>query len=183
MSMSLSAHKQHQLERQRREDEERRNRERDRLKWQATRHAIALWNMALAAGWRTIFWPSVGSALRVGCHWLHIVCPACRQMGEVDLRTLDYHPDASIAAVVRKLSCQRCCPNPPFAVPLGVTRRSWYGGDGWQLGPRMRAYYYSRRPSPFSPAPVLPPPPEPEPPEDIGWGPRMVAFGKAHGGA
>jgi hypothetical protein len=53
-------------------------------------------------------------------------------MGETDLRKVDIHPNASIATVVRAMSCRRCSPHPPFARPLGATRRSWYGGEGWQ---------------------------------------------------
>jgi hypothetical protein len=105
--------------------------ERNRLKLSTAKHVVALWNVALAAGWRTVFYPSMGTALATGCNWLHVVCPACQQLGEVDLRTLDVHPNASIGVVIRAMSCQRCSPHPPFARPLGATRRSWYGHDGW----------------------------------------------------
>ena len=88
--------------------------------------------MSLASGWRTIFSPSVGTALATGCHWLHVVCPACQQMGEADLRAIDIHPNASIGAVVRAMSCKRCSPHPPFARPLGATRRSWQGKSRWK---------------------------------------------------
>jgi hypothetical protein len=90
---------------------------------------MGFWNAALAAGWRTIFYPSVGTALTTSCHWLHVVCPACQQMGETDLRKIDIHPNASIATVVRAMSCKRCSPHPPFARPLGATRWSWYTSD------------------------------------------------------
>lgn len=92
--------------------------ERTRLKRAAAKHVMGLWNAALAAGWRTIFTPSVGTALATGCHWLHVVCPACQQMGETDLREIDIHPNASIATVVRAMSCRLCSPHPPFARPL-----------------------------------------------------------------
>jgi hypothetical protein len=120
------------MERERREREARELSERSRLKRAAARHTMAFWNVALAAGWRTIFYPSVGTALTTGCHWLHVVCPACQQMGEVDLREIDIHQNASIGTVVRAMSCRRCSPHPPFARPLGATRRSWYGQDSWQ---------------------------------------------------
>src|SRR5665213_1710338 len=93
---------------------------------------MALWNAALAAGWRTIFYPSVGTALTTGCSWLHVVCPACQQIGETDLRKIDIHPHASLGTVVRAMSCKRCSPHPPFARPLGATRRSWEGKDKWR---------------------------------------------------
>ena len=54
---------------------------------------MALWNVALAAGWRTVFYPSIGTALATGCRWQHVVCPACQQLGETDLRKLDIHPN------------------------------------------------------------------------------------------
>src|SRR5256885_1882371 len=122
---SPGAMKRARMERERLEREARELSERDRLKLAASKHSMGLWNAALAAGWRTIFYPSVGTALRTGCHWLHVVCPACQQMGEADLRTIDIHPNASIGAVVRAMSCKRCSPHPPFAIPLGATRRSW----------------------------------------------------------
>ena len=85
---------------------------------------MGLWNAALAAGWRTIFTPSVGTALVTGCHWLHVVCPACQQMGETDLRTIDIHPNASLGTVVRAMSCRPCSPHPPFARALVATKQS-----------------------------------------------------------
>jgi hypothetical protein len=46
---------------------------------------MAIWNITLAAGWRTIFYePRHGFA-----HRLHAMCPACQQVGELDLRTPD----------------------------------------------------------------------------------------------
>ena len=56
---------------------------------------------------------------------------AARALGETDLRKIDIHPNASIGTVVRVMSCKRCSPHPPFARPLGATKRSWYGFDGW----------------------------------------------------
>ena len=41
-------------------------------------------------------------------------------VGEVDLRTLDRHPAMSIGGLIPNLSCQRCCPNPPFAKLIGL---------------------------------------------------------------
>jgi hypothetical protein len=92
---------------------------------------MAFWNAALAGGWRSMFWPTVGAAMRAECFFLHVVCPACQQLGELDLRALDIHPNATLSTVVRRLSCQRCCPHPPFARPLGATRRSWLDERKW----------------------------------------------------
>ena len=79
--MTPSANKRAQMERERREREARELDERTQLKRATARHTIALWNTALAAGWRTMFYPAIGTALSTGCHWLHVVCPACQQMG------------------------------------------------------------------------------------------------------
>jgi len=127
-SMTPSARKREQMERERREREA----EGLRLKRAAATHIMALWNAALDAGWRTIFYPTVGTALATECHWLHVVCPACQQLGETDLRMIDIHPNASIGTVVRAMSCKRCSPHPPFARPLGATRRSWEGKSRWK---------------------------------------------------
>jgi hypothetical protein len=152
------------MERERREREARELSERTRLKRAAAKHAMALWNAALAAGWRTIFYPSVGTALITGCHWLHVLCPACQQMGETDLRNIDIHPNASIGTVVRAMSCKRCSPHPPFARPLGATKRSWYTSDGWVHADPYHAVL--RRVEYLENT-------------DIGWGQRQVAFGRA----
>jgi hypothetical protein len=50
-----------QMEHERHEREAREQSERTRLKRAATKHAMGFWNAALA-GWRTILYPSVGTA-------------------------------------------------------------------------------------------------------------------------
>jgi hypothetical protein len=157
--MTPSAHRRAQMERERREREAHGLSERTRLKRATAKHTMALWNVALAAGWRTIFYPSIGTALATGCNWLHVVCPACQQIGEVDLRKIDIHPNASIAAVVRAMSCRRCSPHPPFARPLGATRRSWEGQDVWR---RKRPKVSVQRVEAG----------------DIGWAQRQIALSK-----
>ena len=156
---SPGAHKRYQMERERREREALEQSERTRLKRAAAKHVMALWNAALAAGWRTIFYPTVGTALATGCHWLHVVCPACQQLGETDLRQIDIHPNASLGTVVRAMSCKRCSPHPPFARPLGATRRSWEGKDRWRRRREAEPVRYVQT-------------------EDIGWGRRQVAQAK-----
>jgi hypothetical protein len=74
---------------------------RARLKRAAAKHAMGLWNAALAAGWRAIFSPDRGHSSRDRLHWRHVVCPARQQMSEADLREIDIHPNASIGTVVR----------------------------------------------------------------------------------
>jgi hypothetical protein len=61
------------------------------------------------------FYPTIGAAIAAGVPWLTYSCPACQQVGAVDLRTLDRHPGAAISSVIPSLSCRRCSPNAPFA--------------------------------------------------------------------
>ena len=79
---------------------------------------VDIWN---ARGF-LLYYPTFHTALRTGHRWLTFQCPACQQVGEVDLSRLDYHPAASISAVIPRLSCTRCCPNPPHARLLRLNR-------------------------------------------------------------
>ncbi len=63
---------------------------------------VAVWN-ARQAGGRAL----IGAAIAAGFPWLTHSCPACRQFGSVDLRTLDRHPGASISSLIPSVSCQR----------------------------------------------------------------------------
>ena len=135
-SMTPSARKRHQMERELLEQQASEMARQAHLKRVAAKHTMALWNIVVAAGWRAVFYPSVGTACSTGCHWLHVKCPACQQIGEVDLRTIDIHPGASLATVIRTMSCRRCTPHAPFAIPLGATRRSWYTSQGWVAAKR-----------------------------------------------
>ena len=60
---------------------------------------------------------------------MEVYCPGCQTAGVIDLRDVDFHCDASISVVVRRASCKRCCPNPPFAKIMGLRRGSarWDG--------------------------------------------------------
>jgi hypothetical protein len=126
---SPGASQRHQMERQQREREARELDERTRLKRHCETHHDAL-------EYRPSRWLAHGllSDSRhgaTGCHWLHVMCPACQQMGETDLREIDIHPNASLGTVLRAMSCRRCSPHPPFARPVGATRRSWNSKDVW----------------------------------------------------
>jgi hypothetical protein len=52
---------------------------------------VALWNARQAGGRELWFYPTIGAAI-AGLPWLSFSCPACHQVGSVDLRTLDRHP-------------------------------------------------------------------------------------------
>jgi hypothetical protein len=43
-----------------------------------------------------------------GHPWLTFVCPACRQIGGIDLRRLDRHHGATIESLILFLSLQTC---------------------------------------------------------------------------
>jgi hypothetical protein len=133
--MTPSARQRYLMEREQREREALERYQREAPRRAAACRTMAFWNAALAGGWRSMFWPTVGAALRSECFFLHVVCPACQQLGELDLRTIDIHPNATLSVVVRRLSCQRCCPHPPFARPLGATRRSWLDERKWYWRP------------------------------------------------
>lgn len=81
---------------------------------------IAVWNSAARRGRPAEFFPTFETALTAGCSRLTYCCPACRQMATVDIRRFAeaHHPRAPISMLIVKLSCERCCPNPPLAVLL-----------------------------------------------------------------
>jgi len=60
------------------------------------------------------------------------------------------------------MSCKRCSPHPPSARPLGATKRSWYGHDGWLRDPYRASVIRIERVET----------------EDIGWGQRQIAAQK-----
>src|SRR5262245_28960268 len=90
----------------------RRAQERERA---AAEAAAKAWNARQAGGRELWFYPTIGAAIKAGLPWLSFSCPACGQVGSVDLRTLDRHPRASISSLIPSVSCRRCSPNAPFA--------------------------------------------------------------------
>lgn len=76
---------------------------------------VAVWNARRAGGRALWFYPTIGAAIAAGFPWLTFSCPACRQVGSIDLRILDRHPGGAISSLIPSLSCRRCCPNAPFA--------------------------------------------------------------------
>jgi hypothetical protein len=98
----------------------RQRQERPRREARHAKRIVELWNKRAQAGRPMSFYPTVRTALLAGTAVLEVLCPACQSIGTVDLRDLDVHPGAPISSVVRRLSCRRCCPNPPFAKPVGL---------------------------------------------------------------
>ena len=50
--------------------------------------------------------------------------PACRTIGDVDLRKLDWHRGAAVTALTPALSCRSCRPNAPFAELVCLSKSS-----------------------------------------------------------
>jgi hypothetical protein len=84
------------------------------------RKVVEIWN----ARTELLFYPTFRTALAAGLPWLEYICPGCRQVGELDLREVDRHSEASISTLIPQLSCRRCCPNPPFAELIRLKARS-----------------------------------------------------------
>ena len=76
---------------------------------------VAIWNARQAGGRALWLYPTIGAAIAAGLPWLSYSCPACGQVGTVDLRTLDRHPGAAISSFIPSVSSGRCSPNAPFA--------------------------------------------------------------------
>lgn len=120
----------HSISRRKWEESERREREarlreeaRKRIpEIRAAKNIVGIWNARQIAGKETWFYPTIGAAITAGCPILRYVCPGCQQLGEKDLRRLDRHKDAAISGLIPSLSCTRCCPNPPFARLLELTK-------------------------------------------------------------
>ena len=84
------------------------------------RKVVEIWN----ARSELFFYPTIRAAITAGCPWLDYMCPACCRIGEIDLRQVDRHPDASISSLIQELSCRSCRPNPPFAKLIRLKSRS-----------------------------------------------------------
>ena len=80
---------------------------------------VAVWNARQAAGHALWFYPTIGAALAAKLPWLALECPACRTIGEIDLRKIDRHPQASISSLLPSLKCSRC-PGARFAKLVGL---------------------------------------------------------------
>jgi hypothetical protein len=86
------------------------------------RRIVAIWNGRRAKGRELWSHLRIGAAIAVGHPWLTFVCPGCQQIGEIDLRGLDFHPNATIESLILSLSCRRCQPNPPFVRLFGLSK-------------------------------------------------------------
>ena len=64
---------------------------------------IDLWNARRVRGAVPLFVPTIGAAIRARRPWLSCFCPGCGVVGEIDLRTIDRHPDASVESLIPEL--------------------------------------------------------------------------------
>jgi len=68
------------------------------------------WSERIAHGGDPDPSPLLGTAITAGYRYLQVVCPNCRIAGEIDLVTLDRHPETPIYGLVPSLAC-KSCPN------------------------------------------------------------------------
>lgn len=103
---------------------------------------IAVWNDRARRGLPAEYFPTFATALAAHCWRVTYYCSACRQMGFADLRNYadTHHPRAPISALIPKLSCERCCPNPPLAMLIEL-------GDPASPAPRFEVEQAEREPA------------------------------------
>ncbi|MGB6663121.1 MAG: hypothetical protein WBE90_29560 [Xanthobacteraceae bacterium] len=76
---------------------------------------VTEWNERQAQRAPLLVLPTIGAAVAAQ-HWrLWVRCPGCCTTQSIDLRRLDWHPDAMVTSLVPKLSCRTCRPNAPFS--------------------------------------------------------------------
>ena len=87
-------------------------------------HLIAVWNERQAKRMPMLFSPTIGAAIMAGYWYLRARCPACRTIGDVDPRALDWHRGAAVSALTPAPSCRSCRPNAPFAELVCLSKSS-----------------------------------------------------------
>jgi hypothetical protein len=90
------------------------------------KRVVAIWNARRAKGRHLWFHLTIGAAVIAERPWLTFVCPACQVIGQVDLRTLDRHPAATVESLIPSLSCRRCVPNAPFVRLIRISHLPSY---------------------------------------------------------
>lgn len=119
-----------------------------------SQRVVEAWNARARRGKPAMFFPTFETALAADCSRLTFCCPACKQIGTVDLwaHANAHHPRAPISVLIPKLSCERCCPNPPLAVLIEL-------GEAGALLPtldREQDAIQNRRDPRDEPAPPVP---------------------------
>lgn len=113
----------------------------------SAKRVVAAWNARIAGGKAAEFFPTIGTAVVAGHYVLRHRCPACKQAGSLDLRTMAdaHHPRAPISVLIAALSCKHCYANPPLATLLELEKPAAY------TSPTL-AEFHSIRCGPFAPA-------------------------------
>ena len=88
-------------------------------------HLVAVWNERQAKRMPMLFSPTIGAAIAAGYWFLWARCPACRTIGDVDLRSLDWHHGAAVTAYPLAVM--------PILPPPGVRRESLQSSTNWRL--------------------------------------------------
>jgi hypothetical protein len=84
--------------------------------------AIIEWNGRLQRDEPISTVRTIGAALAVGYYWATIFCPGCRTVVDLDLRTIDRHPDAAVTSLLTALRCSFCVGNAPMPRLLGLAQ-------------------------------------------------------------
>jgi len=90
--------------------------------------AVTKWNAAMERGanrHKPGWSPMISVAIAARFYVLDVWCPGCRQMKQVDLRTLDRHPQTTLDGLIPALTCQSCQPSPPLAQLVRLTQYEW----------------------------------------------------------
>jgi hypothetical protein len=91
--------------------------------------AVTKWNKLMersAARHKPGWSPMIGVAVAARFYFLDVCCPGCRQIKQVDLRTLDRHERTTLHGLIPLLSCRSCQPHPPFArLARLFSQRQW----------------------------------------------------------
>jgi hypothetical protein len=81
---------------------------------------VERWNEQLAASRDMLWSPTIRAALIAGTGWLDVFCRGCGTSRAIDLRKVDRHPLASVAALVLGLRCAWCPKLAPMPRILGL---------------------------------------------------------------
>lgn len=87
--------------------------------------AVKRWNEQMGQRHKPRYSPAVGVAIEAGFPFLDAWCPGCRQIKQVDLRTLHRHRNTTLEGLIPLLSCSNCQPHPPFAKLLRLCEQAW----------------------------------------------------------
>ena len=71
----------------------------------------------------------IGVALAARYYFLHVFCPGCHQVKQVNLRTVQRHERTTLHGLIPSLSCRNCLPHPPFARLVRLSQRRWTSGN------------------------------------------------------